>query len=819
MSAPTQHKEIHSIYAEKLLFYGTDKNATKITIASQDQRALDFENIDHIEIDDVRVKQLTNEHTDADMITFSATNRIDFHSRTLDNVSITNGTLNGGNITGATLTNCGVDLPSGFESVLLETDANGTLTAGDATSKKVITDNTAILQNKTLDATCTISSATSLPANVVRTDNTQSITGQKTMTSPILNDALMGGTIQGPTGQNVLTLGSTTPATASSFLTDVASSGKVVAESGLLTGSTISHYLTSSPFTETTCLTLDGSGNVVCAGNLTADNIISGGGGTAVDMTIGTNEVGFPGGAYVNAIDAYSGNTLTLSADTTAIAGDLRLNGNEIENSAGNTVLTTNSGNTFASFSGGVGTGGNSTIDGYVSVVGAVKRRTAGGLYVESDWLSTDGTTTTVSNNIVSTGDITAGDGTTAEFLKVNNVYGNITIGPANSSYCHIDTDRPTFYLGKQIQVNGYLNPYTTGKDLGSSSYRWSLFADSIDCAGVATLGGATSGYHTKHVSEIIQAYNGGSTTTLALNYYGGSVRIGTSGNSTDILHYGDLFRQFGNNGNSEFRVYQTASNSTYGSIGLYDNGVGIFANGNKPLIVGCYEAEFHAISNSTRSGGSTFPAGVKVKYSSNTHYGLSVNKVAGGSTYYIACYNGTSIDGYFDGSTWGGSDERIKKDIEDIDDALTTIVALRPRKFRFKEEEGKGDQLRMGFIAQEAQTVLPSAVQMQKPPPDAECPNCSTTCFETCEIKEGEEPKEPVDTGVKVKCCDCDCPKPDKLFMNYSEIIPLNTRAIQQLYEVQTRELKQERIRNEALEVRLQKVETMLVSIMSKLA
>ena len=53
MSAPTQHKEIHSIYAEKLLFYGTDKNATKITIASQDQRALDFENIDHIEIDEV----------------------------------------------------------------------------------------------------------------------------------------------------------------------------------------------------------------------------------------------------------------------------------------------------------------------------------------------------------------------------------------------------------------------------------------------------------------------------------------------------------------------------------------------------------------------------------------------------------------------------------------------------------------------------------------------------------------------------------------------------------------------------------------------
>jgi len=75
-------------------------------------------------------------------------------------------------------------------------------------------------------------------------------------------------------------------------------------------------------------------------------------------MTIGTNEVGFPGGAYVNAIDAYSGNTLTLSADTTAITGDLRLNGNAIQNSLGNDVLTTNNTDQNAVFTGDL------TIDG-----------------------------------------------------------------------------------------------------------------------------------------------------------------------------------------------------------------------------------------------------------------------------------------------------------------------------------------------------------------------------------------------------------------------------------------------------------------------
>ena len=65
------------------------------------------------------------------------------------------------------------------------------------------------------------------------------------------------------------------------------------------------------------------------------------------------------------------------------------------------------------------------------------------------------------------------------------------------------------------------------------------------------------------------------------------------------------------------------------------------------------------------------------------------------------------------DGKTveWTSSDERLKKDIEDLtlDEAKQLIESARPRKFRFKSEvHEKGE--RYGFIAQELREVLDDA-------------------------------------------------------------------------------------------------------------
>jgi len=56
-------------------------------------------------------------------------------------------------------------------------------------------------------------------------------------------------------------------------------------------------------------------------------------------------------------------------------------------------------------------------------------------------------------------------------------------------------------------------------------------------------------------------------------------------------------------------------------------------------------------------------------------------------------------------------SDQRLKKDIEDIDYGLSAVMAIRPRRYTYKTS-GKND---IGFIAQELRDVIPEAVSGQE--------------------------------------------------------------------------------------------------------
>jgi len=53
------------------------------------------------------------------------------------------------------------------------------------------------------------------------------------------------------------------------------------------------------------------------------------------------------------------------------------------------------------------------------------------------------------------------------------------------------------------------------------------------------------------------------------------------------------------------------------------------------------------------------------------------------------------------------GSDERLKKDIENISYGLDTVKSLQPRKFKWKETDNDG----IGFIAQEVESLIPEVV------------------------------------------------------------------------------------------------------------
>jgi len=71
-----------------------------------------------------------------------------------------------------------------------------------------------------------------------------------------------------------------------------------------------------------------------------------------------------------------------------------------------------------------------------------------------------------------------------------------------------------------------------------------------------------------------------------------------------------------------------------------------------------------------------------------------------------------------------GISDQRLKENIRDLDDGLDSIMALKPRKFDWKEGKGAGTKDARGFIAQEFETVFPDMIEeWLDPAPEGEEP------------------------------------------------------------------------------------------------
>jgi hypothetical protein len=69
-------------------------------------------------------------------------------------------------------------------------------------------------------------------------------------------------------------------------------------------------------------------------------------------------------------------------------------------------------------------------------------------------------------------------------------------------------------------------------------------------------------------------------------------------------------------------------------------------------------------------------------------------------------------------------SDQRLKENIRDLDDGLASVMALKPRKFDWKEGKGANIKNARGFIAQEFETVFPDMIdEWRDPAPEGEEP------------------------------------------------------------------------------------------------
>jgi len=170
---------------------------------------------------------------------------------------------------------------------------------------------------------------------------------------------------------------------------------------------------------------------------------------------------------------------------------------------------------------------------------------------------------------------------------------------------------------------------------------------------------------------------------------------------------------QYQLNGNSGIHQWNIAASGTAGNAISFTTAMTLDANGN--LLVG------------TTSSASSSGAGLKLivgaspefstvgaatTNSNNTHQVYSTGAAA--YRFYVG-YGGTV---YATSTTITAiSDQRLKENIRDLDDGLDVVMALKPRKFDWKQGKGQDIKNARGFIAQEFEEVLPDMIETWRDP------------------------------------------------------------------------------------------------------
>jgi hypothetical protein len=192
--------------------------------------------------------------------------------------------------------------------------------------------------------------------------------------------------------------------------------------------------------------------------------------------------------------------------------------------------------------------------------------------------------------------------------------------------------------------------------------------------------------------------------------------RIRSTGTTTDASNYAVL---------KGAKENATSDNSAgYFAIATKSNGVApaermrIDSSGN--LLVG------------TTNTSATAGVGMKFIFSADVSNPVvkSVMQDSSGaySTYNLYCTNASAYRFYV---TTAGvvnattttitaiSDQRLKENIRDLDDGLEKVLALKPRKFDWKENKGENIKNARGFIAQELELVFPDMISnwIDEPP------------------------------------------------------------------------------------------------------
>jgi hypothetical protein len=270
---------------------------------------------------------------------------------------------------------------------------------------------------------------------------------------------------------------------------------------------------------------------------------------------------------------------------------------------------------------------------------------------------------------------------------------------------------------GSSAPTNGLYLPAANSVGIATNSTN-AVTIDSAQNVGIGTSSPVTYG----QLAVVSASTNSTSINSINTSTSGGSIFVLSSGNGTTSSQYN--YMSFVNSQT----VSQTWRFGNYGGDNLTWQNV---TAGTASMTL---DTSGNLLTGTTNSSST---AGIGIKALANAT-GPAVAVVGSASTGATSAYRlySTGAGAYRFYVDYGGtisatatsitgiSDQRLKENIRDLDDGLNAVLALKPRKFDWKEGKGSNTKDARGFIAQEFETVFPDMIQeWLDPAPEGEEP------------------------------------------------------------------------------------------------
>jgi hypothetical protein len=253
---------------------------------------------------------------------------------------------------------------------------------------------------------------------------------------------------------------------------------------------------------------------------------------------------------------------------------------------------------------------------------------------------------------------------------------------------------------------------YTFESQEQGSAFIWSLRPSGgsttermrITSAGDVGIGTSSPNFKT----EIVGGANTVETTLLQL-----SANAGGTGTGSTIAFCNSTNPTAGSGRVELAGIRDTANGGSFvirtgDSSGTIQNRVKIDEGGN--LLVGKTSSSDTVVGSMIRGSGYITSTWAESTDATTTYHVYSTG--AGAYRFYVGLggtINATST------TITAISDQRLKENIRNIDTGLDSIMALKPRRFDWKEGKGQDKKDVAGFIAQEFETVFPECVSTSK--------------------------------------------------------------------------------------------------------